>query len=127
VVNSTCVAVIDDDEVLCSSLVDLMRSTGYRADPFSSAEGFLASSSLHEVDCVIADVHMPGMSGFDLAIRLRAQGNTKPIILITALLDGSLDEAARSAGAQYLLRKPFQADVLLDCVERSLTDANPSG
>ncbi len=60
------VGIVDDDDVLCSSLVDLMRSVGIRAEPFASAETFLASPSLLLFSCVVADVHMPGTSGLDL-------------------------------------------------------------
>ena len=68
--NSPFIAIIDDDQDLCSSLVDLMRSVGYRAEPFASAETFLSSPNLPIFDCAVADVRMPGMNGFDLLRRL---------------------------------------------------------
>ncbi len=120
------IAVIDDDEVLCLSLVDLMHSIGCRAEPFTSAESFLASSSLLLIDCVIADVRMPGMSGLDLVQRLRHGSDMTPVILITALTDRRLDDEANSVGAQFLLRKPFEAQALLDCVEKSLSHGRGS-
>jgi FixJ family two-component response regulator len=113
-------AIIDDDEALCSSLVDLMRSVGYFAEPFTSAEMFLGSCHLFNVDCIIADVHMPRMSGLDLLRYLHEQGIMTPVILITALPDAQLDDEAISAGALCLLRKPFETDSLLDCIERNL-------
>jgi FixJ family two-component response regulator len=114
------VAIVDDDEALCSSLVDLMCSIGYRAEPFASAETFLMSPNRFNLDCVIADVHMPGMGGLDLVRELHEQGIMTPVILITALLDEHLDEEAASRGALCLLRKPFQTNCLLDRIERSL-------
>jgi FixJ family two-component response regulator len=114
------VAVIDDDEALGSSLVDLMRSSGYRCEPFVSAETFLLSSNLSYWDCIIADIHMPGMGGLNLIRHLRQRGFVTPVILITALPDENLDEEAISIGARCLLRKPFETTYLLDCVERSL-------
>jgi FixJ family two-component response regulator len=114
------VAVIDDDSAFCSSLADLMRSSGYRAESFASAEMFLISDSRFEADCIIADVHMPGMGGLNLLRELREQDITAPVILITALADKHLDEEARSGGALCLLRKPLETSVLLDCIERSL-------
>ena len=114
------VAVIDDDEALCSSLVDLMRSVGYRAEPFNSAEAFLISPNRSGLHCIIADVHMPGMGGLDLLHELREHGSRTPAILITALTDGHLDEEAASRGALCLLRKPFEISSLLDNIERSL-------
>ena len=115
------VAIIDDDDALCCSLADLMRSIGYRVVPFASAEMFLASSSLLLFDCVIADVDMPGLSGLNLVRKLREHGGGAPVILITALPDKQLDDAAISVGAQSLLRKPFETRALLECVERGLS------
>lgn len=114
------IAIIDDDEALCSSLVDLMRSIGYRAEPFSSAEKFLMSADRFSLDCIIADVHMPGMGGLKLLRELHEQGIMTPVILITALPDKHLDEEAVSIGALCLLRKPFETSSLLNYVERSL-------
>ena len=119
------VAIVDDDEALRSSLVDLMRSIGYRADPFASAEALLMSSNLRFFDCVIADVHMPGMSGLNLVRKLQGQRCMTPVILITALSDRQLDDEAISVGARCLLRKPFETEVLFDCVERCLGNECP--
>jgi FixJ family two-component response regulator len=114
------VAVIDDDDALCSSLVDLMLSIGYRAEAFASAEAFLSSANLLKFDCVIADVHMSGMDGLNLVRELHEQGIMTPVILITALLGKNLDTEAVSTGALCLLRKPVETSSLLDYVERSL-------
>jgi FixJ family two-component response regulator len=125
-VTSPLVAIIDDDEALCSSLVDLMRSAGYRAEPYTSAETFLISSNLFGSECILADIHMPGMSGLKLLRKLHEQGITTPVILITALPDKHLDDEAISLGAQCLLRKPFETTTLLDWVERSLSNEPPA-
>jgi FixJ family two-component response regulator len=121
-VTSPLVAIVDDDDALCSSLVDLMRSLGYRAESYYSGETFLTSVNLLNVHCIVADVHMPGMSGLDLVRRLRDQGIMTPVVLITALPDADLDGEAVSVGAQCLLRKPFETESLIDCVERNLPD-----
>jgi FixJ family two-component response regulator len=113
-------AVIDDDEALCESLVDLMRSVGYRAEPFSSAETFLEFADRSKLHCIIADVHMPGTGGLDLLRALREQSIMTPVILITALADEHLDGEAASLGALCLLRKPFKTNSLLDWIVRSL-------
>jgi FixJ family two-component response regulator len=114
------VAIVDDDEALCSSLVDLMSSIGYRAESFASAEALLMSVNLSGFECVVADVHMPGMGGLRLVRELHEIGIMTPVILITALPDAHLDEEAVSIGAQCLLRKPFEIALLLDRVQRSL-------
>jgi CheY-like chemotaxis protein len=113
-------AIVDDDEALCSSLVDLMCSIGYRAEAFASAETFLMSPNRFGLDCIIADVHMPGMGGLNLLRELHKQRIMTPVILITALPDEHLDEEAASRGALCLLRKPFETSCLLDRIERSL-------
>ena len=123
--NSPFIAIIDDDEELCSSLVDLVQSVGYRAEPFASAETFLSSPNLPIFDCALADVHMPGMSGFDLVRRLREEDRGTPVILITALPYNHLEDEALSVGATCLIRKPFEAVTLLESVERSLSDERP--
>src|ERR1700742_2106806 len=65
------IGVVEDDDALCSSLVDLMHSIGYRAQPFASAEALLGSGDLSSFDCIIADVHMPGMGGLNLVREFR--------------------------------------------------------
>jgi FixJ family two-component response regulator len=97
-----------------------MRSVGYRAEPFYSAETLLMSADRSSLDCIIADVHMPGMGGLNLLRELHELGVLTPVILITALTDKHLDNEAASRGATYLLRKPFETSTLLDCIERSL-------
>jgi FixJ family two-component response regulator len=116
------IAVVDDDEALGSSLVDLMRSIGYRAEPFTSAEALLMSPDRFGLHCIIADINMPGMSGLNLLDALRQQGIRTPVVLITALTDKHLDEEAASKGALCLLRKPFEMSSLLDHIDRSLRE-----
>jgi FixJ family two-component response regulator len=115
------VAIVDDDEALCRSLVDLMHSVGYHAEPFASAEALLMSSELPLFSCVIADVHMPGMGGLNLVRKLQEQGVTTPVILTTAFPDRHLDDEAVMVGAQCLLRKPFEAAILIIYVARSFS------
>ena len=114
------IGVVDDDEALCLSLADLMRSVGYRSEAFTSAETLLGCDHLRSFDCIVADVHMPGMGGPELVGELRQDGVMTPVILITALPDTHLDEQAISIGASCLLRKPFETSSLLACVERSI-------
>ncbi len=119
--NSPLIAIVDDDEGLCDSLADLMRSVGYRAEPFTRADTFLVSADLSRYACVIADICMPGTSGLDLGRKLRERSARMPVILITALPDRQLEDEAISAGAECLLRKPIETQVMLDHVARSLS------
>ena len=114
------IAVIDDDELFRAALVDTLSSLGYGARGFASAEQFIAGDGTASYDCIITDIHMPGMSGFDLKRRLSAHESRLPVIMITADAEPGLEARAAAIGAVCLLRKPFEADALIDCLERAL-------
>ena len=114
------VAVIDDDEPFRAALIESLLSLGYGARGFASAEEFIALDGEVSCDCVITDVHMPGMSGFDLKKVLTARESGVPVIMITARAEANLEARAVASGAICLLRKPFRASALLDCLHRAL-------
>jgi FixJ family two-component response regulator len=124
-VTSPLIVIIDDDEALRASLTDLMRSAGYQAEAFASAEAFLQSTLPTLFDCAIADIQMPEMGGADLLRKLREEGIRAPVILMTGLQNKCLDDEAASIGAQHLLRKPFEIEFLLNCVEASIPHLLP--
>ncbi|HEX3162374.1 MAG TPA: response regulator [Pseudolabrys sp.] len=113
------ISVIDDDESFRTALVESLRSLGYGARGFASAEEFIAGNGESSGDCIVTDIHMSGMSGFDLKRLLAARGSTVPVIMITARAEHGLEAKAAASGAVCLLRKPFETDVLLDCLERA--------
>ena len=114
------IAVIDDDEPFRTALVESLCSLGYGVHGFASAEEFFAVSGEGSCDCVITDIHMPGMSGLDLKRRLMARDWRVPVIMITARGEPALEARAAATGAVCLLRKPFEADALIGCLERAL-------
>jgi FixJ family two-component response regulator len=114
------IAVIDDDEPFRTALVESLCSLGYRARGFASAEEFLAESGESSCDCVITDVHMPGLSGLDLQRLLVTRDWRVPVIMITARGEPGLEAKAAASGAVCLLRKPFGADALIGCLEKAL-------
>ena len=114
------IAVIDDDDSFRAALVEALSSLGYGACGFASAEEFLAGDGAELYDCVITDVHMPGMSGFDLKRRLLAHDSGLPVIMTTADTEPGLEARAAAIGAVCLLRKPFKADALTHWLERAL-------
>jgi FixJ family two-component response regulator len=114
------IAVIDDDESFRIALVESLCSLGYGAQGFASAEEFIACDGEELRDCVITDIHMPGMSGFDLRRFLTARGSKIPLIMITARAEPDLEAKAAASGAVGLLRKPFEADALIGCLQRAL-------
>src|SRR5262245_53169422 len=91
----------------------VLRLAEFEVAAFGSGEEFLDSLVMRVPACVILDVHMPGLSGFDAAARLRSAHHAVPIVFITASDDATLDRAASAAGGSALLRKPFPADTLL--------------
>lgn len=115
------ISIVDDDEGVRSSLDGLIRSMGYSVAAFGSAESFLASEAHEACRCVISDVQMPGgMSGIELARLVRSEGTSTPVILISAFVNDETLIAARNVGAYCTLRKPFDGEALVSCVERAL-------
>jgi FixJ family two-component response regulator len=114
------IAVIDDDESFRTALVESLCSLGYGARGFTSAENFIAGDGEKSCDCVITDVHMPGMSGFDLKLLLTSRGSKVPVIMITAGSEPVLEVRATAIGAVCLLRKPFESNALIGCLKKAL-------
>lgn len=110
------VCIVDDDESVRESLTGLLRSAGFDARPFRSAEHFLSEGDRSAMRCAILDVTMPGLSGADLQERLREEGLTFPIVFITARSEPSLHTHLLARGAVACLIKPFHEDELLDTV-----------
>jgi FixJ family two-component response regulator len=115
------VCVVDDDAVIRESLSDLLRAAGYRTARFESTESFLASEERGGCGCVVADIHMPGLTGIDLAKRVASAAHAPKIILITGHPEESWRERALYSGAAAFLRKPIEPKTLLDLVEWSVT------
>ena len=101
------VSVVEDDRFFRESMQRLMRSLGYMVDVFSSAADFLASPRLGETVCLIADVHMPAMTGLELHRHLVETGRPIPVILVTAYPNDVDRARALSDGAVCYLRKPI--------------------
>lgn len=114
------IAVIDDDDTFRAALVGSLLSLGYEARGFTSAEDFVAEDGQVSWDCVITDIHMPGLSGLDLKRLLTALDREVPIIMITARTELDLEARAAASGAVGLLRKPFETAALLKCLETAL-------
>jgi FixJ family two-component response regulator len=114
------VAIIDDDKPFRTALVESLDSLGYSARGFASAEEFIARVGASSWDCVITDIHMPGMSGFDLKELLASRAPLVPVIMITARAGPELEAKAKAGGAVCLLRKPFDSSALIDCLQKAL-------
>lgn len=110
------VAIVDNDASIRHTTQDLLESEGLHAETFPSAEAFLTSGQLRRVSCVIADMHMAGMSGLELHEHLAASGCAIPTILVTACPEEAVRAHVLKAGAIAYLAKPFTDDELLDWI-----------
>ena len=119
---SPCIAVIDDEAPVRTMLGRVLRLDGYQVALFASGDAFLASLAGQPPTCVVLDVHMPRLSGFDVLSRLRATGAQIPAIFITASDDPSLDQTVAEAGGVALLRKPFASKDLLSAIRTAIRD-----
>ncbi len=114
------IAIVDDDESMREATTGLLRSHGFIAKSFTSADEFLKSNRLRITSCLIADVQIPGMSGLALYGHLRAAGNPIPTILITAYPDEDIRARALSAGVTKYLVKPFSEKELFDSINETV-------
>jgi len=114
------VSVVDDDSLMRSSTRRLLRSAGFRAEAFASAEDFLRSGLAEETACLILDLRMPGMNGLQLQKRLAESSNPVPIIFLSAHSSANEERQALQAGAVEFLQKPANKNVLLLAIRNAL-------
>ena len=101
------VAVVDDDESVRRALRRLLISHGVKVRVHGTGRDFLHSAVMHEVDCLILDVHMPGLSGMEVLDEVRTAASKLPVVLMTGRYDADFAERSLAAGASAFLRKPF--------------------
>lgn len=109
------IVVVEDDDGLRVAIVRMLNACGWRSRGFSASEQFLASSASKNFDCLIADIYLPGMSGFDLFDTVKIGKPDTQAILITAQDDVQISNRITKAGASYL-HKPFSGDALAEAV-----------
>jgi len=119
------VSIVEDDQFFRESMRRLMRSLAYRVEAFPSAADFLASPHVAETDCLIADVHMPAMTGVELYRYLIDAGYAIPTILMTAYPDEGVRARALTDGVVCYLVKPVDQNDLLRCLRAALHSADP--
>lgn len=111
---------MDDDESVREAVANLLQSVGYTTEVFASAEDFLRSDHYQDSKCLILDIRMPGMSGFELERRLVGAGSRIPIIFISAHGDEEARAPAIRDRIVAFLRKPFSEEALLSAVQSAL-------
>jgi FixJ family two-component response regulator len=114
------ISIVDDDDSFRKAATSFIRSLGYVATAFASAEDFLQAGPIEETDCLITDVQMPGMTGFELQSQLLARGHRLPIIFISAFPEMKARGHALAAGAIGFLDKPFNDEKLITCLNEAL-------
>jgi FixJ family two-component response regulator len=114
------IAVVEDDPGVRTALEQLLRAAGFFALTFASAEEFLGAEPGPQIDCLIADVNLPGMSGVALLKALAEGGGARPAVLITGRDDSATVELRRQSAAVPWLHKPFSDDELFGAIRAVL-------
>ncbi|KQQ38855.1 hypothetical protein ASG19_07560 [Rhizobium sp. Leaf306] len=110
------IAIVEDDDGVRVAYADLMSSYGYEVRAFGSAEEFMASNCQNNVECLILDQRLPGLSGLELQSQLKRQHCALPIVFVTSQDDDVTRAKALENGAVHFLNKPIDADELVRCV-----------
>jgi len=118
--NNPVVFVVDDDEAARDSLCWLVRSVGLEVETASSALEFLEIFDAKQPGCLVLDIRMPGMSGLELLSKLGEMGVSLPVIIITGHGDVPMAVRALKAGATDFIEKPFNDQVILDCIQSAI-------
>ena len=113
------ISIVDDDESMLVALKALLRSMGFDVNTFTSALQYIDTCVGQEPCCIITDIQMPGMCGFEFKRWLDSHGSTVPIIMVTALSEPRIWTQANATGIVGLLKKPFDAKELLSCLKRA--------
>jgi FixJ family two-component response regulator len=114
------IVVVEDDTGMREALERVLQAAGYGTEGFCSAEAFLDDGGRPEADCFVMDVHLPGLSGFELCGRLTKDGSHTPVVFITAHDEAGTRDEARACGAAAYLRKPFAGRELIQVVESAI-------
>jgi len=112
----TQVTVVDDDESFSRAMERLLLAAGFEAFVCPSAEAFLQDTTHPAPDCLVLDIHLPGMSGLDLCRHLTGLGNTAPVIFVSAQDEAEAREEARRAGCSAYFCNPVPGKLLLEAI-----------
>jgi FixJ family two-component response regulator len=114
------VAIVDDEEGIRKALGRLLRAAGLEAHGYANGQEFLTAAVERRPDCVVLDLHMPGMSGLQVLRKLKATGLLLPIVVITAHDEPETREQCLSTGARAYLRKPLEDRLLLNAISAAM-------
>jgi FixJ family two-component response regulator len=114
------ISIVDDDGSVRTAIKALLRSAGYEAETFASAELFIESGAQRETECLVLDVRMPGIDGLELQRRMNEAKSHVPIIFVTAHDDRTHRKTAMAAGAASFFHKPFDANAFVAAVRAAM-------
>ena len=109
------IVVVEDDAGMSKAIARLLRAAGFQPTSFASAEELLQTEAVDFAACLVLDIHLPGLSGLELARLLVTSGRAKPVIFITGQDEASLRDEAQQLGCAYF-RKPFKGKELLEAI-----------
>ncbi|MBF0493860.1 MAG: response regulator [Candidatus Omnitrophica bacterium] len=115
--NKKQIYIVDDDTSVCRALSVLLSTYGFIVSVFTTAEEFFRLVPDSDLGCLILDIHMPGMDGWETQRRLLESGASRPVIIMSADKNGGLAERAAKAGAIGFLQKPFNDLALIDLIK----------
>jgi FixJ family two-component response regulator len=118
--------IVDDDDSVRRALGRLLRSEGLNSEAFASGELFLAGLPAEAHGCVIMDIRMPGLTGYDVQEQLRQRGQKIPVIALSAQDDDEARHRARALGAVAFFRKPVDDQALLDSIHWLFSAPQPT-
>jgi two-component system response regulator FixJ len=114
------ISIIEHDDSLRFAMASLLQSIGYRVTSYESACKFLNSGDIGRTNCIIVDVLPPGVDGIELKHHLDKLSSRSPVIIVTAHQGGEYPDRAFATRAFFRLEKPFEAEVLIDRINRVL-------
>lgn len=113
------VGIVDDDQRMRRATRNLLDASGFATELFASGEDFFSRGTTTQVDCLLLDIDLGGLSGIEVRRQLTASGSKLPVIFVTALDDEAIHRQALMAGCVALLRKPFTARQLIEAIARA--------
>lgn len=116
------VAVLDDEPEMRKALRRLLTSRGFRVEEYACGEDLFAALSSHPLDCLLLDLHMPGINGFDVLEAFRSRHIPVPVVVLTAHDEPGTADRVRALGASAYLKKPVDKAALLAAIETATSD-----
>jgi FixJ family two-component response regulator len=120
------IAIVEDDPTMRRTMQRIIEQMGEAVNVFGSAEAFLRHGVPQTFDCLVVDIHLPGMSGLELIAHLARSGTRVPFLCVTAREDDAYRREAEAAGCVAYLSKPFEAEALAAAVRAALNPARGS-